>query len=168
MYANPFSPVRLRYNTWVKLGVCGMILILSRPHPRSHVQRIPLEVTMAATADIVLADYSAANKTFTPSVAVSNGNQYADVSSTVASPRSLTVKHVLLPASAQTGVEVHSLAFAHTAVDSVSGKMYTVSVTLTFRVPRTGPTLGNRRDLWTFVKNFLTDTNIEKLLIGGF
>jgi hypothetical protein len=122
---------------------------------------------MAATSDIVLADYSAANKTFTPSVQVSGGFAYADTSSTVASPRSLTVKHTVLAASAATGTEVHSMNFAHTVVDSV-GSPQTVSATLTFRVPRTGPTLANRRDLWTFVKNFLTDTNVEKLLIGGF
>lgn len=123
---------------------------------------------MAATTDITLADYSAASKTFTPSVAIANGSQYQDTGSSIASPRTLQVKHILLPASAQTGVETHSISFGHTVVDAVNGKPFTAVATLTLRIPRTGPTLGNRRDLWTFVKNFLTDANIEKLLIGGF
>lgn len=123
---------------------------------------------MAATADITLADYSAANKVFTPAIAIANGYQYSDTASTIASPRTLQVKHVTLPASAQTGVETHSVSFGHTVVDATTGKPFTAVATLSFRIPRTGPTLGNRRDLWTFVKNFLTDTNVEKLLIGGF
>lgn len=123
---------------------------------------------MAATSDLVLADYSAANKTFTPAVAIKNGYQYQDTSSTIASPRTLQVKHVVLPASAQTGVETHSASFGHTVVDATTGKPFTAVATVTFRIPRTGPTLGNRRDLWTFIKNFLTDANVEKLLIGGF
>lgn len=123
---------------------------------------------MAATSDLILADYSAANKTFTPAIAISNGYQYSDTSSTIASPRTLQVKHITLPASAQTGVETHSVSFGHTVVDSVTGKPFTAVATLTLRVPRTGPTLGDRRDLWTFIKNFLTDVNVEKLLIGGF
>lgn len=122
---------------------------------------------MAATSDIILADYSAANKTFTPSVAVSGGYQYADTASSIASPRTLTVKHSVLPASAQSGVEVHSLQFNHTVADTLS-KQQTTGLTVTFRVPRTGPTLANRRDLWTFAKNFLSDANVEKLLLGGF
>ena len=122
---------------------------------------------MAATSDITLADYSATNKVFTPSVAVNGGYQYADTASSIASPRTMTVKHSVLPASAQSGVEVHSIQFNHTVADSLS-KQQTVGAVLTFRVPRTGPTLANRRDLWTFVKNFLTDANVEKLLLGGF
>lgn len=122
---------------------------------------------MAATSDIILNDYGAVAKTFTPSVSVANGFQYSDTGSSIASPRTLQVKHVVLPANAQSGTEVHSLSFAHTVPDSL-GANRTASVALTFRVPRTGPTLANRRDLWSFVKNFLTDANIEKLLIGGF
>lgn len=123
---------------------------------------------MAASADIVLADYSAANKTFSPSIAVANGSQYVDVSSTVTSPRTLQIKHIMQPASGNTGADVHTVSFAHTVLDSVTSKPYTASIALTLRVPKVGPTIGNRRDLWTFVKNFLTDANVEKLLIGGF
>lgn len=123
---------------------------------------------MAATTDITLADFSATNKVFTPAVAIANGYQYSDTGSTIASPRTLQVKHILLPASAQTGVETHSISFGHTVADAVTGKPFTAVATLSLRIPRTGPTLNNRRDLWTFVKNFLTDANIEKLLIGGF
>lgn len=122
---------------------------------------------MAATADITLADYSAANETFTPSIAIKGGYQYNDTSSTVASPRTLQVKHSMLSPSANTSTDVHTISFGHTVLDSV-GKPYTAVVSLTFRIPRAGPTIGNRRDLWTFVKNFLTDANVEKLLIGGF
>ena len=122
---------------------------------------------MAATVDITLADYSAANKTFTPSITVKNGYQYNDTSSTVASPRTVQIKHTMLAANAASGSDVHSVSFGHTVLDT-AGKPQTAVVGVTFRVPRAGPTLGNRRDLWTFVKNFLTDTNVEKLLIGGF
>jgi len=123
--------------------------------------------SMSATSDITLADYSAANKTFTPAVQVANGYSYSDTASTVASPRSLVVKHVMLAANAKTGTEVHSIAFNHTVVDSL-GSPQTASCVFTLRVPRTGPTLANRRDLWTFTKNFLSDANVEKLCIGGF
>lgn len=123
---------------------------------------------MAATADIVLADYASVNKTFSPSIAVPNGSQYADVSSTASQPRTLQIKHIMQAANASTGVDVHTVSFAHTVLDSVTSKPYTVSLSMTFRVPRTGPNLTNRRDLWSFAKNFLTDTNVEKLLLGGF
>lgn len=123
---------------------------------------------MSATIDISLADYSAASKTFTPAVQIANGYQYSDTSSTVNSPRTLQVKHVMLPVSAQTGVDVHTVSFAHTVPDGTLGKNFTASVALTLRIPRTGPTLTNRRDLWTFIKNFLNDANVEKLLIGGY
>lgn len=122
---------------------------------------------MAATSDVTLADYSAANKVFTPSVSVKGGYVYADTASSIASPRTMTVKHTVLAASAQTGNEIHSVQFNHTVADPL-GRNQTVGLTLTFRVPRTGPTLANRRDLWSFVKNFLTDANVEKLLLGGF
>lgn len=128
----------------------------------------PEDINMAATADITLADYSSTNKTFSPSIAVANGSQYADVASTASQPRTLQIKHIMQPANASTGVDVHTVSFAHTVLDSVTSKPYTASVGLTIRVPRVGPTLANRRDLWTFIKNFLTDTNVEKLLIGGF
>lgn len=122
---------------------------------------------MAATADIILPDYSATSKTFTPSIALKGGFQYNDTSSTVASPRTLQVKHTMLAPNVSNGTDVHSISFGHTVLDSV-GKPYTVVAGLTFRVPRAGPSIGNRRDLWTFIKNFLTDANVEKLLIGGF
>lgn len=122
---------------------------------------------MAATADITLADYSAANKTFTPSIAIKGGYQYNDTSSTVAGPRTLQVKHSMLGPSANNSTDVHTVSFGHTVLDSV-GKPYTAVVSMTFRIPRAGPTIGDRRDLWTFIKNFLTDANVEKLLIGGF
>jgi hypothetical protein len=122
---------------------------------------------MAATSDIILNDYAAAAKTFTPAVQVSGGYSYADTTSSVASPRNLVIKHVMLAASAKTGTEVHSINFNHTVADSL-GNPQTISTTLTFRVPRTGPTVGHRRDLWSFIRNFLTDANVEKLLIGGF
>lgn len=122
---------------------------------------------MAATSDISLNDYAGVAKTFTPSVAVSGGYQYADTSSVPGSPRTLTVKHSMLSANSANGTEVHSLRFDHTVADSL-GAMRTAGFTLTMRIPRTGPTLGNRRDLWSFVKNFLNDSNVEKLALGGF
>lgn len=122
---------------------------------------------MAATSDLTLKNFADANVTFTPSVAVAGGFQYADSSATPASPRTLTIKHALLAANAANGTETHSLRFDHTVADSL-GAMRTASATLTFRIPRSGPNLANRRDLWTFVKNFLTDANVEKLVIGGF
>lgn len=123
---------------------------------------------MAATADIVLADYSSTNKTFSPSIAVAGGFRYADTASTASQPRTLQVKHIMQAANASTGTDVHTISFAHTVLDSVTSKPYTVSVSTTIKVPRVGPTLGNRRDLWSFLKNFLTDANVEKLLLGGF
>lgn len=122
---------------------------------------------MAATSDLILKNFASADVTFTPSVAVTGGFQYADSSATPASPRSLTVKHALLAANAANGTETHSLRFDHTVADSL-GAMRTASVTLTFRIPRSGPSLANRRDLWSFVKNFLSDANVEKLALGGF
>lgn len=122
---------------------------------------------MAATSDLVLKNFASANVTFTPSVAVTGGFQYADSSATPGSPRTLTVKHALLAANAANGTETHSLRFDHTVADSL-GSMRTTSATLTFRIPRTGPNLANRRDIWSFVKDFLTDVNVEKLVLGGF
>lgn len=123
---------------------------------------------MAATSDIpLLAHDGTTTIVFTPSVAVANGSEYADTVSTAASPRRLVVKHVLSNVGNPSSSDVHSLSFSHHVADSV-GVLRPASVTLTFRVPHAGPTADNRLDLVAFVKNFLTDANVTKLLIGGF
>lgn len=122
---------------------------------------------MAATSDIVINDHSATARTFTPGVQVKDGYQYGDTSSSAASPRTLTVKHIMGNPASQGAVDVHSCSFAHTAVDD-AGFPRTAVATLTLRVPHSGPTSANRLDLASFVKNLLTDANLAKLEIGGF
>lgn len=122
---------------------------------------------MAATSDITLADHSATNKTFTPAVQVKNGYQYGDTSAAAASPRTLTVKHVMGSPGVLGSVDVHSLSFAKTAADD-AGNPRTASVTVTLRVPHSGPSAADRLDLVAFTKAILSDVNVAKLEIGGF
>lgn len=122
---------------------------------------------MAATSDITVADHGTTNRTFTPAVQVKDGYQYGDTSATAASPRTLTVKHVMGNPTAQSAVDVHVVSLAHTVADD-AGLPRTASLTMTLRVPHSGPTSANRLDLVSFVKNFLTDANVAKLEIGGF
>lgn len=121
---------------------------------------------MSATANIVLNDYSAVAKTFVPSVAISGGFQYVDNASTLVALRTLDVKHTMPDASKSGAVDTHLLGFKKNYVNA-AGLTKTITANMTLRIPRDAA-VADYKDLMWFIKNFITDSNVGALVLGGF
>lgn len=121
---------------------------------------------MAATADIALPNFAAVSKTFTPSVAVPNGYDYRETSSPMAAPMTLRVTHVLPAASSNANTKC-GVRFTKVALNG-SAQIRTGYVDVTFSAPKDGVVAADISDLGAYVRNFLTDANITKLLLGGY
>lgn len=121
---------------------------------------------MAATADISINNNSAVAKTFTPSVAVANGYDYRETSSPIAAPSTLRITHVLPAASSAANTKA-GVRFTKVALNGAS-QIRTGYIDITISVPKDGVVAGDVSDMGAYVRNFLTDANITKLLLGGF
>lgn len=124
------------------------------------------EKTMAATTDISINNQSAVAKTFTPSIAVANGYDYRETSSPISAPSTLRVTHVLPAASSSANTKA-GVRFTKVALNSAS-QIRTGYIDVTISVPKDGVTAADVSDMGAYVRNFLSDANITKLLLGGF
>lgn len=121
---------------------------------------------MAATQDITINNFAAVAKVFSPSIAVPNGFDYREMSSPMASPMTLRVTHTIPTASAaantKAGVRFQKVGLNAAAV------VKTGYIDVTISVPKDGVTTADLSDLGAYVRNFLSDANITKLVAGGF
>lgn len=121
---------------------------------------------MAATADISINNNSAVPKVFTPSIAVANGYDYRETTSPISAPSTLRITHVLPAASSAANTKV-GVRFTKVALNSAS-QIRTSYIDVAISVPKDGVTAIDVEDMGAYVRNFLTDANITKLLLGGF
>lgn len=121
---------------------------------------------MAATADITINNFAAVAKVFTPSVAVQNGFDYRETSTPAAAPLVLRITHQIAAPSSQSNTKA-GVRFTKAAMNSASA-IRTGYIDLVVSVPKDGLTSTDISDLGAFVRNFLTDANLAKLIIGGY
>lgn len=121
---------------------------------------------MAATADISINNFAAVAKIFTPSVSVPNGFDYREISTPAAAPLVLRVTHQIAAPSSNSNTKA-GVRFTKSALNSASA-VRTGYVDVTISAPKDGLTTGDISDLGAFVRNFLTDANLTKLLLGGY
>jgi bifunctional N-acetylglucosamine-1-phosphate-uridyltransferase/glucosamine-1-phosphate-acetyltransferase GlmU-like protein len=118
---------------------------------------------VAFSSDIALNDASAASKTFRE-IQSPDGSLRLDTSSTLAEPRTLSIKHQTQTGKDGRVTDKHLISFTQVKNDSVTGPASSV-VNMTIAMPRTGPiTRAMVDDLIAFVKNLLTTTNVTALL----
>lgn len=121
---------------------------------------------MAATADITINNNAAVAKTFSPSIQVPNGYQYRETGSPADAPRTLDVLHVIANAASSSNSK-HTLLFKQLRANGAS-LMRTGYIKTEISVPKDGLTATDVSDLAAFIRNFLTDANLQKVLLGGF
>lgn len=121
---------------------------------------------MAATTDITINNFSAVAKVFTPSVAVQNGFEYRETSSPAAAPLVLRVTHNIAPASSISNSK-QGVRFTKAAMNA-SAQIRTGYIDIVLSHPKDGLSATDLSDLGAFVRNFLTDANLTKLMLGGF
>lgn len=123
---------------------------------------------MAATAAITIKNNAASDVTFTPSIQVKDGYEYRDTShnTTLAAPRTMLVTHRMVgPASASN--DLHILRFTQVRLNETS-QVRTAYIEVKISVPKDGPTATDISDEGAFVRNFLTDVNLTKVLQGQY
>lgn len=89
---------------------------------------------------------------------------YTADASSVGLPQTFTVMHDIAKPSVS-GVDRHTVKYTFLASDDNS-KLYTLPVSLTFSKPRQIVTDVDVADGIAFIKNFLSSTNITKLIRG--
>jgi len=121
---------------------------------------------MAATVDLSINNFAAVAKTFSPTVAVKDGYDYREMSSPITAPMTLRVTHVI-PAPTSNSNTIAGVRFQKVALNA-SSQVRTGYVDLKISVPKDGLVAGDISDLGAFLRNFLTDANLTKLISGGF
>ena len=123
---------------------------------------------MAATAAITIKNNAAGDVIFTPSIQVKDGYEYRDTShnNTLAAPRTMLVTHRMVgPASASN--DLHILRFTQVRLNETS-QVRTAYIEVKISVPKDGPNATDVSDEGAFVRNFLTDANLTKILQGQY
>lgn len=121
---------------------------------------------MAATADISINNFAAVAKTFTPAVAVPQGYDYRETSAPASAPLFLRVTHNIAAASSVSNSKF-GVRFTKAAPNAAS-ILRTGYIDVVLSYPKDGLSPTDISDLGAFVRNFLTDANITKLMLGGF
>lgn len=121
---------------------------------------------MAAIANITINNEAAVAKTFAPSIAIPNGSQYRETTSTADSPLTLDVTHVLAAASSSSNSK-HTTKFTRMRPNTAA-VLRTGYARVELSVPKDGLTATDVDDLAAFMRNFWTATNLHTLLLGGF
>lgn len=121
---------------------------------------------MAATANIVIANNAAANKTFIPSVQIPMGFQYRDNGSTADAPRTIDITHTAVSGASSSNAK-HTFKVTQLRPNAAA-QIRTGYFKCDISVPKDGLTATDVSDLAVFVRNFFTDANLQTLLLGGF
>lgn len=124
---------------------------------------------MALTADLVLKNEAAANRTFT-TVSVNGANvTRLDSATTIQQPTKMVINHTT-SGSGDDLVDRHLIQFSRTELDA-NGLRFTTIVNLTMAVPRRSSSNTAVKDLVSFIKD-LVDTagvasaDLDKILQG--
>jgi len=121
---------------------------------------------MAATTSISVNNLAAVSQTFNPSVQIDKGYEYRNGASTIAAPQTLEITHDMKAASS-TSNDKHSVTFKQARANAV-GSMRTGYLSLSISVPKDGLTTTDVSDLGAYIRNFVTDANLSKLLLGQY
>ena len=121
---------------------------------------------MAFSADLVLQDNAAANKTFSLRKTDGYNTERIDQSTTQLEPRVCAIKHT---SQGKKGTaeqaDRHLIQFSVTKKDATTGVLYTATLNCTLVVPVSGPLVRADFDhLIAFAKNFLVTANVDKWL----
>jgi len=121
---------------------------------------------MPFTPDVTIADFSAVDVDFNYISMVGTKVIRKDPDRDVDSPRVMTISHEV-SGKGSAAVDRHLLRFDQTEVDDNDDtSIATGSAHIVLTVPRKNITVDIMKDLVTFVKNYLTEANIEKILNG--
>jgi hypothetical protein len=124
---------------------------------------------MAFTDPIVLADNAAANQSFTLQSKTQNGSDYIENDATGTDQRKIVIRHTNAGPSVVKGakpVRRHLVQFTHEKLNATLGKIekITLNVTLTTDPGASGLVAADIYHVRAFAANFLTTTNIDKLI----
>lgn len=123
---------------------------------------------MAFTDPIALNDNAAASQSFVRQSGLLGGSDWVENDATLADTRRIVIRHSNAGASVQKGaksVRRHLTQFVHEKYNATLGKTEkcTLNVTLTID-PGASFTTTNMYDLRAFAVNFLSTTNLDKLV----
>lgn len=121
---------------------------------------------MAATTSLTINNNAAVAQTFNPSVAIDKGYEYRNGASTVSAPQTIEITHDM-KAAASASNDRHTVVFKQARANA-SAHMRTGFVQVTLSVPKDGLTATDVSDLGAYTRNFLTDANISKILLGQY
>lgn len=114
-----------------------------------------------------LKNSAAADQTFTPTILVSGGTQYANTTSPTIG-ETASVKHTMPPASQISAVDRHLVQFQVLKVDS-NGKPVFATLNVTISMPRSVVSRADLNHLLAHASDLLSDTVIiDTLLLGDY
>lgn len=120
---------------------------------------------MSFSSSLSINDSAAAAKSFVLISQNGQDSERIDSASTATQPRKLAIRHTV-QGKGVAAVDRHLVQFSDTKLDA-AGNPVTAVVNLTIAVPRSSTiTATNIKDLWYFVKNFVTDANLDSLKLG--
>lgn len=109
---------------------------------------------------------AATSITFNPTIAIKDGFQYIDSSSTLATPRLAQVKHNIASLSSNMSSDRHYVQFTKTLFDA-NGAPYTASVAVSVVIPRSVVPASDTSDLRKFAANFVNTDAIWNGFVQG-
>lgn len=121
---------------------------------------------MAATSSIVINNNAAVAQTFNPSVAISGGFEYRNGASTIQAPQTVEITHDM-KAAASASNDRHTIIFKQARANGLA-QMRTGFLSIALSIPKDGLTSVDVSDLGAYMRNFLTDANIAKILLGQY
>lgn len=121
---------------------------------------------MAFATDLVLADNTPTNRTFSLRKTDGYNTERIDQSTTQAEPRVLSIKHSSQGKKGTSDqADRHLISVSTTKKDATTGILYTMVTNVTHVVPAMGPLVRADSDhQFAFVKNFLITANVDKWL----
>lgn len=114
----------------------------------------------------VVNNNAAAAVTFSPTVALKDGQQYLDGTVPLSAPRGTVVKHSMADLSKNASTDRHYVQFTKTVFDA-NGVPFTASIAVSVVLPRTQVTSADVLDLRAFAKNFIGDAAIWPAFTQG-
>jgi hypothetical protein len=124
---------------------------------------------MAFTDPIVLADYAAANKSFNRGGFIPQGCQYIESTATPSDKRLLTIKHTTSGLGPnKSPISRHLVQISHEKWNATLGKTEKLVMNLTITLENSSSFSANpnQYDILTFLKNWISTANYDKLIRG--
>lgn len=121
-----------------------------------------------AFADLTLGNYAEVNQSFVIQSQLPGGVDFIEDDATIGDTRRISIRHSNAGPSVVKGgkpIRRHLVQMTHEKWNADLGKTEKLVMNMTItNDPTTTFSETNIRDLWTFMVNFITDTNVKKLL----